>query len=876
MFGWKRKKKAILAAALFALVFASLSFGDRQEAQAANHTVTVYPNTVVQSDFLGVGVNVIPAALMQASLAQGYTEAHWEMDRKRILAFKPKVARVWFQIDWMEKTKGVYDWESAEMKALYKYLDAFQAAGTEIEFNMGWKVGSSVHSWFNLPGLTTEQLYISAPKDLDAYAASTSAVLHELIVDRGYGNIKYLTFYNEPNGSWDFASPGYDEKAYYASMVQKASQRLAQDGLRHLVQIWAPEEVRAGSTGPDWTAYMKTNVDAHVDGYSFHVYGVPYADLGAEIDLRQNVVGADPVHLTEFGWASDDASGWDSGYANTVIRVANDGVKSALVWQMNGVWTHDPAGSVNGNYTMWDSLVLGLTPKKAYYSAGLLQRYIPAHSAVVAVNTGTPDLRAAAFKTSDGHYTILLESKAGTAKNVTFGFNGVHVGKTFRKFVYQDSVTRTGNALLPRATGSFSAGASFNDSSVDANYNVIVYTTLPPQTQVEVTPVEATVQSGQSVQLSATVIDSAVGGVSWSVVGSGNGTVSASGLYTAPSATSERYVAVKAANGSDPSAYGIALLKLTPGASGPAFANAGFETPPTSNSIIGPATHGWTFASRAGIQRNGSNLGVTDAPEGVQTAYLKTDGGVAGQFQQTIHFPAGTYRIGFQAAKRTSFGGTQTFDVYFDNTKIGSYAPTLGTFTSYATDAFTATAGSHTVKFVATTTAGDNTAVIDAVTIEPASPPPTFANAGFETPTTTNSVFGPATYGWTFNSRAGIQHNGSNLGVADAPEGVQTGYLKTDGGVSGEFYQSATFAAGTYRIAFQAAKRTSFGGTQSFDVYFDNTKVGSFAPTLGTFASHTTNSFAASAGSHTVKFVATTTTGDNTAVIDDVNIEVVP
>jgi hypothetical protein len=777
----------------------------------------------------------------------------------------------------MEKTKGVYDWESAEMKALYKYLDAFKAAGTEIEFNMGWKVGSSVHGWFNLPGLTTDQQYISAPKDLDAYAASTSAVLEELIANRGYSNIKYLTFYNEPNGSWDFASPGYDEKAYYASMVQKASQRLASDGLRHLVQIWAPEEVRAGSTGPDWTAYMKNNIDAHVDAYSFHVYGVPYADLGAEIDLRQNVVGADPVHLTEFGWASDDASGWDSGYANTVIRVANDGVKSALVWQMNGVWTHDPAGSVNGNYTMWDSLVLGLTPKKAYYSAGLIQRYIPAHSAVVAVNAGTPDLRAAAFKTSDGHYTILLESKAGTTKNVTFDFGGVHVGKTFRKFVYQDALARNGNALLPRSSGGFAASTSFNDASIDANYNVIVYTTLPPQTQVEMTPFEATVPSGGTLQLGAAVIDGA-GGVTWSVVGAGNGTVGANGLYAAPVVASERYVAVKAASALDPSAYGIAIVKVTPSA-GPAFANAGFETPSTSNSVFGPATYGWTFANaRAGIQRNGSNLGVADAPEGVQTAYLKTDGGVAGQFQQTVSFPAGTYRIGFQAAKRTSFGGTQTFDVYFDNTLVGSYAPTSGTFAPYTTAAFSATAGSHAVKFVATTTSGDNTALIDAVTIQSAAPPPTFANAGFETPSTSNSVFGPATYGWTFaNARAGIQRNGSNLGVADAPEGVQTAYLKTDGGLAGQFQQTVAFpATGTYRIAFQAAKRTSFGGTQTFDVYFDNTVVGSYAPTSGTFAPYTTNAFAAAVGNHTVKFVATTTTGDNTALIDDVRVELLP
>src|SRR5690348_13452866 len=116
--------------------------------------------------------------------------------------------------------------------------------------------------------------------------------------------------------------------------------------------------------------------------------------------------------------------------------------------------------------------------------------------------------------------------------------------------------------------------------------------------------------------------------------------------------------------------------------------------------------------SGSGVQHNGSAFGASTAPESVQTAFIQG----AGSFSQAITFTAGTYKVSFQAAKRTTYGGTQSFDVYYDSTVIGSFTPSSGTFTSFSTSNFTvATPGSHTIKFMGTTTT-DNTDFIDAVT----------------------------------------------------------------------------------------------------------------------------------------------------------------
>ena len=994
------------------------------QAETTNHTVSIDPNVVVQEDFLGVGVNLIPASFMEGTAQYGYNEAHWEMDRKRINMMQPKVARVWFQIDWMEPTKGNYTWDSPKMLMFYKYLDALQEAGTEIEFNFGWKVGVDTQSWFSIPGVDGR---ISAPADLDAYANSTSAVLNELINNRGYTNIKYLTFYNEPNGNWDFESLG-DQKAYFATMVQKASDQLTADGLRDLVEIWGPEE----SGDPSWTQYMKDNIDSHIDAYTFHVYGQSYDGLSKSITDRTSVVGDKPVVMTEFGFAEDKSS-WSSGLAGSVIKAANEGLHGALIWQLNGVWLPDPyvGNDTNGNYTLWDSVVLGTAPYKRYYESSLLTRYIPAHSTVVSVDTGSPDLRGAAFKTAGGDYTIVLETNEGSDRSVTLDFNGIDIGKTFYKHVYQADVSLEGNAIIPPASASFPAGASLTDSSIDANHNVIVYTTLAPQTQVAITPLEPVMTGGETAQLNATVIDH-TGGVTWSLEGSENGTITSEGLYTAPQVTAETLIAVKATSIDDPSGYGIALVKVRPASSpdrvdipllglapgkyasaeavtittstadatiryttdgsipteaseiyaepifliqgkttrikaiafkeglipsaeayglykiadissGPdgyqfcayedgfdcsfdgtasvAFGsdglfnyatltdgtacssaifgdpnpgqpkrcyynydipsenpvvtiyNAGFENPVTTNYRTGPMTNGWAFNYRSGVQHNGSAFGAPLAPEGDQTAFMVSRAGLSGELIQSMNFKEGTYTLSFQMAKRTTFGETLPFDIYFDETLIGSYEPSTENFTIYKTDSFIASAGYHTIKFIGEVTTAESTAFIDDVQIQLVLPPNpllnVIVNAGFEEPSMVNSLTGPMTHGWTFNAESGIQKNGGQFGPGQAPEGEQSAFLRSKDGEHGEISQSVEFEPGHYILSFQAAERR---GNQSFDVFYDDTLIGSYDPTSSDFKTFTTDRFLFTAGSHTIKFVGTSTSGDNTSFIDDVKL----
>ncbi|WP_185602316.1 chitobiase/beta-hexosaminidase C-terminal domain-containing protein [Paenibacillus sp. 598K] len=871
-----QKVKRLAATASAAALLATLALPPGQAGwltaqaapSAAPYTISIDTDEVISEDFLGVGVNIIPGNLMPLSIGYGYEQPHWEIDRKRMRTIRPKVARVWFQVDWVEPEKGVYTWDSDKMKAFYPYLDALKEAGTEIEFNFGWKNGSAIHDWYGIPGVDP---YTSAPADLEAYARTASATLTELIDNRGYDNIKYLTFYNEPNGSWDYETGGTAayEMQYYADMLIAVSEQLEEDNLRDRIEIWAPEETGA----PAWTALMHDYADEHIDGYSFHVYGSSYEQLGQVIAERRDAVGDKPIHMTEFGWSGDDMSGWDAGFANHVIRAANEGLKSALVWQMHGVWLNDPDGDTNGNYTMWDSILQGLTPKRMYYSAGLLSRYIPAHSDVLAVDTGSADVRAAAFRTTDGEYTILVESKAGEAKELTFDFEGANIGKTFVKHVYRDDVEREGNALLAPASGSFAATTSFTDATVDDAYNVIVYTTEPSQAQVQIDQIEPIVDGGDTLQLSAELIDGS-GGIVWSVVGQGNGTIDANGLYTAPDVETQQRVAVMAASTVDPEAYNVALVTVNPRQ--------------LSTRVDAP-----TLSLPYGVYPSAEAVTVTSATPGAEIYYTidgTTPTTASTPYTKPVILKNGTVQL-FQAiAVKPGLADSGMTRAYYRIQDI-SNAPDGYSFCTYENgycdfegEAVVAYGADGLFNYAVLTngTACSNDVFGDpnpnaakrcfySEDIPDELPLITFYNAGFEKPEVSTVRQGPMTNGWTFNERAGVLTAVNAFEPPHQPAGRQAAFLKTDSGINGVISQDINFKPGTYAVSFMAANRTSFGGQQTFDVYFDDTVIGSFAPS-GVYTSFSTASFETSGGVHTIKFVATSDTGDNTAFIDEVRI----
>jgi hypothetical protein len=160
----------------------------------------------------------------------------------------------------------------------------------------------------------------------------------------------------------------------------------------------------------------------------------------------------------------------------------------------------------------------------------------------------------------------------------------------------------------------------------------------------------------------------------------------------------------------------------------PSITDAGFETPAVGSGrdawLYNPSGSAWTFSGSAGISGNGSAFtdGNPNAPQGSQVALLQGTGTIS----QVAEFAAGTYALSFLAAQRgkgnysTGNSTSQTFVVEVDGIMVGTFTPSDTNYRTYTTANFTVTAGFHTISFVGLDpNGGDNTAFIDAVTLQP-------------------------------------------------------------------------------------------------------------------------------------------------------------
>jgi hypothetical protein len=365
------------------------------------------------------------------------------------------------------------------------------------------------------------------------------------------------------------------------------------------------------------------------------------------------------------------------------------------------------------------------------------------------------------------------------------------------------------------------------------------------------------------------LVDGNVVGTFNNLSGSGYSTLTTNGFTVT---AGSHVISIQGTNltGGDNTAFidQVSINQVTTGMTDP-----GFEQLPLGPGAFtyDPSGSAWTFAGTAGVSGNGGAFtsGNPSAPEGSQAAFIQNGGSIT----QSMTFAAGTNTISFSAAQRGNQASAQTFQVLVDGDVVGTFNNVTGTgYQTLTTGTFNVTAGSHVVTFQGTNlNGGDNTAFIDKVSINAQAT--SLTDSGFEAVAVAAGgyVYNPTGSAWAFSNTAGVASNGSpfTAGNPAAPQGSQVLFLQGNGSVS----QTATFPAGTFTISFAAAQRGNKLGSQKLQVLVDGNVVGTFSTLTGSaYQTLTTNSFTLTAGSHIVTIKGTNTSGDNTALIDQVTV----
>jgi len=328
------------------------------------------------------------------------------------------------------------------------------------------------------------------------------------------------------------------------------------------------------------------------------------------------------------------------------------------------------------------------------------------------------------------------------------------------------------------------------------------------------------------------------------------------------------------------SAEGESGFSPAVGASAQPVVDFGFEVPSIGggNNVYTPAGAFWNFSGTntgygSGIVANGSAFGNPNAPEGVQAAFLQSNGVIS---QVLSGFsPGSTYEIIYVAAERSTVNsGGQSWNVMIDNTVIQSNSPGATSYVDY-TAAFVASAVTHTLSFVGTDLAGgDNTVFLDNVQVTMV--PPVVSNFSFELPSlgAGSYQYNPSGATWTFSGASptgsGIVANGSGFSNPNAPLGGQAAFVQEHG----QFSQTISgLKPGTnYTLAYSAAQRSGANGGESWNVLMGGSVIQSNSPGATSYTDYSAN-FVAMAASETLMFAGTDLAGgDNTVFIDDVSI----
>ena len=139
--------------------------------------------------------------------------------------------------------------------------------------------------------------------------------------------------------------------------------------------------------------------------------------------------------------------------------------------------------------------------------------------------------------------------------------------------------------------------------------------------------------------------------------------------------------------------------------------NPGFESPVLASGAYTSTPSGatWTFATSAGIARNGSPWFSTNAPEGSQAAFIQKTGSISQTFTITT---AGHYFLKGQAIGRSGYPAN-SINISVDGAAVGSIQATSlssSTWSNWNTSAVYLTKGTHTVVLAGV---GNGTADVD-------------------------------------------------------------------------------------------------------------------------------------------------------------------
>jgi hypothetical protein len=365
--------------------------------------------------------------------------------------------------------RDLFTWDNEEMQTLERILQHCQSNDVDVYFSMMWQDVD----WNAHPGVSRLQ---SAPRSVEDFAESYSALLERLIQAKGYSCIRWVTVSNEPgfpSGWWN----GPDRQpasitpaihAVRAALDRKCLQDVAVCGPdSHSLRMgqFDPQDPAAGALGiHDYNGAVP--LEMYREGVRIaRERGIPFfvAEFGrffmGEFEGEKMAMG---------GPRSEAPKSYEAQLLNAekVLVGLNEGVDGFNRWSFTNRGDLDGQWQLvrTWNPNLWDYYKEVKPEPVPYYCFGILSRFTAKHSSVLATACDDPDIVATTLRSPLGETTILILNKSGQERNVAIELAGLTAPLEFCRYgVTKAGVEAASFALTPQATVAASPAQSRMD-----------------------------------------------------------------------------------------------------------------------------------------------------------------------------------------------------------------------------------------------------------------------------------------------------------------------------------------------------------------------------------------------------------------------------
>ncbi|MCD7034549.1 hypothetical protein LRR81_09885 [Metabacillus sp. GX 13764] len=285
-----KKRLSFLIFACIVLLFTSGVSADTvsaaKKSKRVDATSYVDTNFTLIKNYMGIGVQWDPHEWYDLS------KEDWKTLTSRVDYLKPAFLRVMFRAYWYtegydKNGRPIYNWNTKRMQKLYKLLDYAKKKDIPVLLGQWDDPAANSDRDSSLDHLRQYNIQEDDPR----WAKLIGDSLNHLINKKGYTNIKYFNYVNEPNGDWSF-SADYDK---WSKGIGYLHDELEKQGLSRKVKISGPDN----SGQNEWITKSVNQLSDKIGIYDTHWYANADQIQNGEIEkvmapFRSYITANDP------------------------------------------------------------------------------------------------------------------------------------------------------------------------------------------------------------------------------------------------------------------------------------------------------------------------------------------------------------------------------------------------------------------------------------------------------------------------------------------------------------------------------------------------------------------------------------------------------